>query len=377
MKRIVSIISIMMLFTWNNVKAQINIHKVLDSILLETRNLNFMVPDIPAFLALEEYPAEMLKPSAPRDLAVMFSSFRSGGKFIIPRSFAAEFAPWLFASTSITLHDYQTKYVTRMLTKTRLSLASEQTEKGMFGKLAAGIKLTLLDKGDYRSDTAFLNKAVYSRLDEYESLVSSKKLAYLKSHNITALELANNESLGHEIEDSIQLNIINQDIRHSIDEYKRTHWNASRMEVTYTALASSQDTLLQHAHLSRHLFWLVYAIKPGKNCNWAQVIFGFNEQLIKSPDNTFYNQLSLNSRVYFGTNKAKGFAEAQYTNLRIRNGITSNSVLINAGIDVCVYSGIWIHLAGGIDQDMQKGNSSRLIGNMKIYIALPENFRFF
>ena len=377
MKQISIYFLLIISFSCFKLQGQVNVREGLDSLIQNARNLNFMVPDIPVFVALEEYPSEMLKPSAPRDLSVMFSSFREGSNFTIQKTFAAEFAPFLFASTSITLHDYQTKYITRMLTKTRLSLASEQTEKGNFSKFGAGLRLTLIDRGDYRSDTSFLNKEVYTRLGEYERLVSSKKLAYLKSHNITALELAENENLGREIEDSIQLNMMQEDIRNSIREYKRSHWNASRMEVTYSILASSPDSMNSDAQLSKHLFWLVYAIKPGKHCNWAQIMLGLNDQLIRYEDRKFINQFSLNARAYFGTNKAKGFAEAQYSSLRFVQGIAERSVLLNGGLDVCIYSGIWVHLAGGIDQNTQKGNGSRLVGNMKVYVALPENFRFF
>lgn len=362
----------------NHMHAQLNLKDGMDSLLQQKFILNFMVPDVPAFMALDDNPSEMLKPSAPRDLAVMFSSFRSGNEFIIPKSFAAEFAPGLFASTKINLHDYQTKYLIRMLTKTRLSLATKYENKTNFNQLSAGIKLTLIDQGDYRSDTAFLNEKVYSQLDQYESLIATKKQEYLKAHNMTATELAMNEELNNEIEDTIKLDLINKDIRSSVDEYKRTHWNSTRLELTYATVASTSDSLLNKATLKRHLIWLVYAIKPGKKCDWAQILFGLNYQLINDVGQFNRNQYSLNTRAYFGSNKAKGFAEIQFRNAQSPIGsLQAKSLLLNCGLDLDIYSGVWIHLAGGVDNLLGKNARTQLIGNMNLYVSLPENFKLF
>lgn len=379
MKKTILFVQILLLSCFiNPLHAQLNLKEGMDSLLQQKFMLNFMVPDVPAFMALDDNPSDMLKPSAPRDLAVMFSSFRSGNEFIIPKSFAAEFAPGLFASTKINLHDYQTKYLIRMLTKTRLSLATKYEDETKFNHLAAGIKLTLIDQGDYRSDTAFLNEKIYSQLDNYESEIAAKKLEYLKAHNMTATELAMNEDLNNEIEDTLKLDLIKKEIRSSVDEYKRTHWNSTRMELTYATVASTTDSLLNKALLNRHILWLVYAIKPGKKCDWAQIIFGLNYQLINETGHFNQNQYSINTRAYFGSNKAKGFAEIQFRNRQSPIGsLQAKSLLFNCGLDLDIYSGVWVHLGGGVDNLLGKNARTQLIGNMNLYISLPENFKLF
>jgi hypothetical protein len=379
MKKLTQLLfTLVLALAYANANAQSSLKQGIDSMIQQKFLLNEMVPDIPAFVALNGNPSDFLKPSAPRDLAVMLSSFRSGGQFIIPKSFAAEFAPGLFASTKINLHDYRNNYWLRTLTKTRLSLATRFEDQTQFSHLAAGIKFTLIDKGDYRTDTAFLQREIYTKLDEYEKQLASRKLAYLKKNNITALELAQNETLGALIEDSLQLSLIGEEVRQSVENYKRSNWNATRMEFAYTLSGSSGDSLLQDAQINAHRFWLVYALKPGARCEWAQVIFGVHNTLQQAPTGDWLNQFSAGGRGYFGTNKAKGFAELQYkSQMQIVGVKAQQSMLINFGLDLDIYKGVWVHIASGVNNILGEGARTQFMGNMSFYLTLPENFSLF
>lgn len=359
-------------------KAQSGIDAIIDSQVQKQFRLNFSVPDIPAFIALTDDQSIFMKPSAARDFSMMLSSFRSGNKFVIPTSMAAEIAPMSYAYKNISLQDYQRKNWVRTLCKTRISSATQYNEIQDSRQLSFGLRTTLLDKGDYRNDKEFLNQKVYKLLDAYENLVFARKLSYMKSQQITALELAENEDLSKQIEDSLLLQIISERITQSIEEYKSTHWNASRLDIAYTMVLSTPDSLLANAQLNKHLLWITYATKPGKNCNWAQLVFSLHNRIASTNTNFTTHQLYANTRFYFGSNLLKGFSELQFQH---DNGtaisVSSNALLLNFGLDLNLYKSIWVYLSAGLFNDFSKNGNTSLQTNMKFYFALPEEFNLF
>ena len=78
-----------------------------DTSLVKNLRLNFAVPDMPAFQLLGTNPSHILRPSTPREFAVMASDFGLNNDFALPSSFAAEIAPFiLFKSNNLTLSEY-------------------------------------------------------------------------------------------------------------------------------------------------------------------------------------------------------------------------------------------------------------------------------
>ncbi|MBK7763787.1 MAG: hypothetical protein IPI46_10525 [Bacteroidetes bacterium] len=319
-----------------------------------------------------------MNPSASRDFSMMVSSFRSGNKFVVPTSLAAEIAPISYAYHKISLQEYQQKIWIRTLCKTRISAATQYDEILDSRHLSFGIRTTLLDKGDYRNDKEFLNQKVYTLLDAYENLVLARKLSYMKANRITALELAENENLSKQIEDTLLQQIISERITQSIADYKTSHWNASRLDIAYTSALSTPDSLLANAKLNKHLFWITYATKPGKKCDWAQLVFSLHNRINLSTSNFSNHQLYANTRFYFGSNLLKGFSELQFqhdSGTPIR--LSSNALLFNCGLDMNLYKSIWIYVSAGLSNDLTKNANTSLQTNMKFYFALPEEFDLF
>ncbi len=168
---------------------------------------------------------------------------------------------------------------------------------------------------------------------------------------------------------------LDSDIQRALMEYKKNNWNASKIDFAYSILSQSQDSLFENAQVEKHLFWLVWAIKPGKNNTWGQVIFGVNNNVVRHEDK-FYNQLNGNIRFYAGTNRFKGFIEAQYQNLDspVRRVETLYSQI---GIEIAVYKSIWIHFGTGVLNALDGDTSSYLRSNLNLYFSFPENLKLF
>ena len=117
------------------------------------------VPSSPAMAVLGMTGTEVQRPAFPRDFAAsLVRGFDSQGK--AKNAIALDIVPVaLFAPKMIvTKHDYATDYVTQLMARTTVSLASSQVEGDSdASQLAAGIRVGLYDKADpglYAAKTA-------------------------------------------------------------------------------------------------------------------------------------------------------------------------------------------------------------------------------
>jgi len=112
------------------------------------------VPDSPAFAALGISPENVVRPSNPQELVTsVLNGVDHDGHF--QTGLALDTAPYLlFFGKDVTLERYQHSYITRLLTRTQLSFASSKGTEKEDGatRLALGLHLTLLDRGDPRFD---------------------------------------------------------------------------------------------------------------------------------------------------------------------------------------------------------------------------------
>jgi hypothetical protein len=129
------------------------------------------VPDSPAFAVLGLSPQNAVRPTNPQDLITsVLNGVDKNGHF--QSGLAIDTAPYLlFLGKNVTLQAYQDSYLTRLLSRAQLSLAStkgaEIADKSL--KLALGLHLTLLDRGDPRYDVALQ--------DTYNSIVEKVEAA--------------------------------------------------------------------------------------------------------------------------------------------------------------------------------------------------------
>lgn len=169
---------------------------------------------------------------------------------------------------------------------------------------------------------------------------------------------------------------LDQVIDNAIEEYKKTQWNASRLDLAYSLLLQSPDSLISKVRLNKHLVWATWAIKPGRHNSWAQILLGFNNTLYQA-DDKWINEFSGNLRLYAGANRFKGLFELQYQNIDHPRSDRVQSLFTQLGIEASLFRGIWIHFSTGIFNALQGDNKSALKSNLNIYLTFPENFNFF
>jgi hypothetical protein len=356
--------------------------KKADSSVLENVKLGFAVPDIPAFKALGLDPSNILRPSEAKDIALMFGSFRSSGNFIIPKNLAVEVTPALMVKPWFTLQQYQQKGALRALTKTRLSLGTSEEEETGFSNLSLGLHTTLIDKSDFRLDKDLLKEKLYPLQDAYIAAVDrqhKKIIAQMGLEAFTALSQPQKDSI-LEVSKALAENetevSFDDTYNSEVEKFKKKQWNAARMDFAYSVVFQSPDSLLGNVKVNKHLFWLVYATRPGKNCNWAQMLFSINDGVYKYQDQS-YNDFTANFRFYGGVNKAKGFIEAQYRNTDSPISPRLETLYAQIGVEANFFRGIWVHFGTGVLNALNGNAKSQILSNLNLSLTLPDNLKLF
>ncbi len=356
--------------------------KKADSAVLEKVKLNFAVPDIPAFKALGVDPSFILRPSAVADFAFMVGSFAGNGFSTIPKDVAIEVAPGLLIKPWYTLQDYREKAGLRLLTKTRISLGTNENEETKVNDISVGMRTTIFDKGDFRLNEAFQKENIFAKMEFLQTDLSKRLRIVQTKIGIGAfanLPPERQQEIRDSIFSAVQTDagyILDTVVKNSIAKYKKENWNASRMDFAYALLLRSPDSLIGKIKLNKHSFWTTIAIKPGAKNSWAQLLLGINDAVYKENDKWF-NEFTGNLRFYGGTNKFKGLFEVQYQNKNIAANLTKSTLFTQLGVEVSFFNGMWIQFSTGIINTLEGDNKSALKSNLNLSFSFPENFRFF
>jgi hypothetical protein len=352
--------------------------KKVDSSLMEKGPLNFAVPDVPAFKLLGADPSNILRPSNTKELAVVFGNYiKETGGSIIPKNIAAEIAPGLLINRWYTMSEYRTKPGIRFLTKTRVSFGSAENPETGGTNIGVGLRTTLLDKGDFRKDLAFMYDSIISKMAPTVALHNRASAILIEAMGIAAFGALTEtqrtfmlDSVARTLGDPDQVNIVLKDV---IEKYKKDNWNATRIDFAYAFLLGSPDTTIKSIQLSKHSFWTTFAIKPGKNNNWSQILLGLNSTIFNFEGNA-YNEFTGNFRFYAGGNKFKGLLELQYQNKDAPKTDRTETLFTQVGLEAAVYKGAWLHFGTGV-MDALKGNArAQLVSNISLYLTFPEDF---
>lgn len=123
-----------------------------NNVTANTSNIDLSVPESPAFTVLGVTPSSVVRPGTPRELATsLLNGLDQNGNF--QTGLAIDTAPFLlFNGQNVTLQDYNDYYMTRLLSRTQFSFASTKgaSQADTSTRLALGLNMTLLDKGDAR-----------------------------------------------------------------------------------------------------------------------------------------------------------------------------------------------------------------------------------
>lgn len=359
-----------------------------DTSLVRNFKLNFAVPDQPAFKVLGTESSNILRPSSSEVVSLVTSNFLQGITPVLPNSFSMELAPlMLIKSNSLTLQEYDKNSI---LYSTRISIGTSLGNKGSNSRnLGLGARVTLIDKGDLKNDAAY-REQLYKLTANLVADDNRLKQEWLKANDLTIQEVVTNDSLNNAMEayietESIRYNGKSFQQRLAIlkKDYRTKNWNKQKLDVAAAVLLNSEDSLIKNLKYNSTEVWVTYAL-PVKT--WGQLLIGLNYAnvnhytlLTDTFDIAVANNVSISSRLYGGTNRFKGFLEAQYE-LSATEFDNIHTILINGGSEFNITDGIWIGASLGVDMRKDKtltSFNSNVVGNIDIKFTLPENFRFF
>lgn len=332
------------------------------TILYKNLKLNFAVPDMPAFNALEKEPSNLLRPSTAKDFSIIGNQFLSGTSLVIPKSIAIELAPFaLMKYNKLTLKDYQEH---KFFYNSRISIGSYRDSLGSGSKLGIGYRVSLIDKGDIKHDKNL------SKLYEVLAKIKNERVKIMDSimdkRKITPDKLAMDDKILKELEAEVD-SLVKKKQRDAslpmIEDYLDSAWNDQRLDLAVSWVGASPDTLVKNIHFNKFLFWLTYAHPLKKS---GQFLIGANLQYIKKDSIDF----SIPMRFYAGNNQLKFFTEGQF--LYKQRATPTSNLIIRLGCEYNLYSGMWLDFNAGIYKDFVN-NTSHFVSNFRLLYALPGN----
>jgi hypothetical protein len=368
--------------------------------------LNFVIPDIPAFKALNIDPSNILRPSDVKKFAVMLAPFYNNGKPGIPKNFALEFSPWKLQSKNWLLSDYYKSDFKRLSYNSSFSLGAVSDSTDHPSKIAAGYRVSFLSKNadpirsDYitqqldanlpgrflRGDliTFWLTKITYQLPSYYATHKEEFKAFLTKIEDEVAKKGLEDDSSWLALKTKLQtvfgrkfrLKDLNEElvtkyldntVEMIMNDYKERYWNATRIDGALSLVVESEDSLIAGTRFSSFNAWFTSSIRVKEK---MQLLFGGSLKMPHgdlSEDDKTPLDFNVNLRLLRGTSDFRFFAEAQLTN---RNyGEIDKSLLLNVGAEIRISEKFWVMANTGVDNIKEKSRENwfnRLVANLDI-----------
>jgi hypothetical protein len=296
--------------------------------------VDFAIPDAPAFKLLEVNQSAILRPQTVKALAVAVSGFRGqNNTFVVPREFAVEASPaLLIGGRLLPVATYNQK---KALYATRVSGATRRDSAGR-SQLALGLRYSLVDEQDLRTDTAFVSDQQVTPLtrrmvDVYRA--ARRRIGPLDDQG-NPLPIVLNE------EEQKQIDSLNTEIKRI---FAARYWNAKSAEVAFGARASTLDSLARDPKFDELAAWATYAHPLAK---MGQLLLGVKLGSARDTTNAWERSNAIAGRLYIGSNEAKLFGEAQQA---ISPGRVTADWLLNGGVEFRIPRVGWITASGGVE----------------------------
>jgi len=327
--------------------------------------LNLAVPDAPAFKVLDIEPSEILRPTSAQTVAIdVASAARSG---VLPRSFAAEFAPvMLICGQKITLSDYRGSKATRFFARLRTSFASERSDD-QSGQTAAGLglRLTIQDNADPRTDGTYLT-AVSAAMQPYHDMVARfvQRVPPTGTGQVDIDELLKGLSPA----DADSLTSVRNTCQDAIEKLrlsqKRQKWNAFVWDCGFAARYDSPDSLAKDIRVNKYQAWTGAGLPLGKS---AQLVLGASASTDRTGVTDFgTKQASVGGRLYLGEQSIKGFLEGQAQGTKH----APPSRLADLGAEVNLGGSFWLEVTAGAQKI--SGGASTITSSLHLRWSLPD-----
>lgn len=293
---------------------------------------DYAVPDAPAFKILNLDGSEIHRPTSVRDLAIAVSDFlKINNNITLPQQLALEFSPaLLMGGKSLTITKYREN---PWWYRARISIATAREEGSTTAtKLAVGFRSTIVDKSDMRMDKKFI--------DEAENLA-----ARINDYVFSLKDSATDETATIRQRPDVQAEIakFQEEFRRDyMEKWTEEKWNAHIDELAFAALFQSPDSTAEKLELQKLSAWFTSARGWGKS---SQLLLGARASMKRQEfgSDKYDSKLTVSSRLYSGTNKAKVFAEIQLAAINNQR----SEWLLNTGGEMLIKQGFWIEFSAG------------------------------
>lgn len=376
MKRIYIIIPLLCFSTYISQAQNDSLKFSLDKI-----KVNFAVPDLPAFKAMGTEPSSLLRPSTTEAFSAILPQFWSNGQGILPKSLAFEAAPFYIAHQKDNVPMTLSSYIQNKFWKSfRISVgtASDSTKKEPGAiKLGFGLRFSIIDKGDLKSDINYLTEE--ANFFEDKATFNGYARIYARENKIDDIKKAmqDDSTLEVKIKEFVKVKYagiifskseIIKNTKKFIENYKKKNWNAEKLDIAFALVTRSPDQFTSNLKFNKLSSWITYA-RPCKD--WGQLLIGgnFSNATVfsdKEKKDLNFNEVSLSSRLYVGSNDLKGFVEGQYM---YKGFDSSKNWFVYVGGETAIMNGFWIHFYGGY----QAGDTvSQVVSSLDFRFTLPE-----
>jgi hypothetical protein len=337
--------------------------------------INFAIPDISAYKALNIEQSKILRPSDVKALSLIANDLLSGNNILIPEAIGVEVAPWQLSSRK-TLADYRNSSIVRFLHRTSLSFAAQRdVADNNASKIAFGFKTSFVSKeGDIKRQDALL-KTIFDAQGLELKIRNNLLLQFMKEKGYTAVDMADSEKQEEFKRYINNTQPVNEFIDKVIEAYKEENWNHRRFDLAFTFAGSSRDTIIKinepkSNHLKYETFSL-FATAAFKVQKWGQLLVGSQFEYNPERKDSLTYQLAVPIRFYAGTNRFKGFAEAQVTFTNKKD-----NYFFNLGTEFNVRDGFWINIYTGLTTT-EFNTRPIMVSNFDLRFTIPENFSLF
>lgn len=325
---------------------------------IKNTTLDTSVPESPALTVLGLTPSTVTRPASPRSLASsLLNGVDKNGN--LQTGVAIDTVPYmLLYGNQITLQDFQSNKIVRVLARTGLSLATTKgsSDADKSAKLAIGVNVTVFDKGDPRSDAAYLTQlttVAQQVLFSVDPLPPNATPEQVKKRN---------DEIASRVEEGTKA------IRAA---QQKISWNRSSWVIAAAPSWISSDGSASSLEANGAAVWtsLAYGFEgvPGLKDNAQLIIHGRFHSRESVPDpqaaGKFFDQESTvaGARLRFGTSTTIGSLEAAYVHVKPVDRATDDYLRVSVGAEERLSDNVWLHFSIGGESGQKNGQNKLFI----------------
>jgi len=314
----------------------------------EAQDRTFSVPESPAFTFLNTSPAEITRPSTPREFgAAVLSGVDENGRPV--QGFALEFSPFpVIPGFSVPLRSYQRNFLDRVSYRTQISFGAVRAGgDDASTDLALGVRSTLFDDADPMQSSRFT-----------DSLASSMMKCIPDEPGQDS---------------TVALSCIEEAIAATRTQWT-DRWNGRRLVV---AVAFGQRFVNSDPKDRQGLGWSAWALGSNPLGEWG-VLLGYLQlgRRYQVPGSPSFSSLRFGGRVVVGSGGINGFLEAiGESRFNASAAADDAGTSWSAGLEVRATDGVWISTGFG-QRNAAAAAPDRLmlIANLRIGISKAPRF---